>query len=266
MSVEFSVGRIVRSSLLVVAGVAGAAVAAPGIYAEVQGVDYGSFNPVPPAGVAEISAVGGFGGRYDRYGRLLSNANVTDRKVDGGNSLNRIQPGLWSAGDADLFKFRIEDPSSFSAYVTSTTVILALFDSNGIALAAARGGGTANAITDAAIDAALTPGDYYIGVATGGAVLGVPRNNANQALFDFATAGVKNPIAGLSDYALSTDPFIAWTIAGTPPALLPGTSNFLVGNSSHILLTGSNFAIPEPATLGLLAAAGAMALRRSRLA
>jgi hypothetical protein len=265
MLFESSSSRAIALSALVVLGGYATASAIPFVYTEVSGIDFGSFNPVPPAGVAEISAVSGFGGRFDRYGRVLANANVTDQRADGSFKLDRIQPGLWTAGDADLFKFRIEDPASFSAHVNGTAFILALFDANGVALGATRGGTIANALTDAALAASLTPGDYYIGVATGGAVLGVPRNNANQALFDFTTNGVKDPVAGLADYTLSTDPFIAWTIAGTPPFLLPGTSNFTGGANSHIHLSGANFAIPEPASLTLIAA-GALALRRRRLA
>ncbi len=220
---------------------------------------------VPPGSAEVFQGFSGF--IYDVGGRVLSNAEVTVRDPLTSDPLVRIEMRLWANTDADLFKIAIEDPASFSAYINGTTQVLALFSEDGTAIAASRGGGTANAITGTAFG--LTPGQYYIGVAqsrtvSGQLQIGVPRNNANEALFDFATNGVKSPVAGLSDYKLSTDPFKAWTVNNG--AALIGTSNFTSGTNAFIRFTGAEFSVvPEP-SMALLAplAAGLVAMRRRR--
>ncbi|MFT3787378.1 MAG: PEP-CTERM sorting domain-containing protein [Tepidisphaeraceae bacterium] len=121
-------------------------------------------------------------------------------------------------------------------------------------------------LSDANLAATLTAGDYYIGVAASGnaSVIATPNNAAGTALFDFTTNGVKDPVTGLGDYKLATDPFVAWTISGlTSPYLLPGTSNFTAGTGGYINLTGATFAVPEPSTLvGLAGMGGLLAARR----
>jgi hypothetical protein len=192
--------------------------------------------------------------RYDTFGRVISNAEVTATPAPG--PLTTITMRLWSVTDADLYKIKITDPATFSATIPSTTNILSLFAADGTALAASRGGGAANAITGAS----LAPGEYFIGEsqasgAVGGATFGLPRNDAGQPLFDFSTDGVKLPIAQ-ADMKLSTDPFEAFTT---------NNGSFLIGNSTFtspgttITLTGATAVlVPEPA-IAAAAAVGAIA-------
>jgi hypothetical protein len=252
--------RIVLGMLWIAVALAGALMpsAASGqIYSESSGTF--SLPPGPPSGAAEFSdPTSSFGGRYDTYGRVVSKAEVTDAG-GGTHTLTQIRPLLWNGGDADLFKFKITDGAAFSASINGTTQILALFDSSGTALGASRGGGATNALSASAIGIPLTPGDYYIGVAVNG---GVPRNGANQAIFDFSTDGVKQPLSGLLGYTLHSDPSLAWTVNGG--TYLLGSSSFNAGAAAHISLSGSAFAVPEPASLGSLALTCWLAGRRRR--
>jgi hypothetical protein len=194
-------------------------------------------------------------GVWDSAGRVLDTAQVTVNTADAG-VLTKIQSTLYlNAFDADLFKIQITDPSTFQAFINGPTFILALFAEDGTAIAASRGGGVGNAITGGSLSA----GQYYIGVA---APDGIPRNDANEALFDFSSDGVKTP-EPLADLKLSTDPFIAWTINGGDYLL--GVNTFTAGTNSHIHLTGANFSvIPEPGTAVLIAAAGSLLLLRRK--
>lgn len=235
-------------------------------YAEQASGGFGSATLPPNAQEYFISTFGGGTTYYYDIGsRVIANADMTATTSD--TALTTITMRLWSGTDADLFKIRITDPANFSASIVSATNILALFSSDGTAIAASRGGGAANAITGAQFP--LTAGEYFIGESQasgtfGGSTFGVPRNNANSPLFDFSTDGVKLPAVQV-DMKLATDPFIAWTI---------NNGSFLIGNStftspgSTITLAGAKaIFIPEPATaaaLGSLGLAGGIALRRRR--
>lgn len=203
---------------------------------------------------------------YDIPGRVISNAAITATTTP--TPLTTITMRLWSVSDADLFKIRVTDPAAFSASITSTTNILALFSADGTAIAASRGGGAANAITGAQFP--LTVGEYFIGEsqasgAFGGSTFGVPRNDANSPLFDFTTDGVKLP-AVQADMKLSTDPFIAWTIRNASnPMFLIGPSTFTSGGSTITLAGAEAILVPEPAAAAVLATlAGGVTLRRRR--
>jgi hypothetical protein len=253
-----------RRSLLVAAAMAtvgfnGSYLMGSNTYVEVASGGFGTATL--PAGAQEFfqDTFGTMPFYWDQHGRTIANAAVTTNTVDPGN-LTAITMRLWTASDADLFKINIVNPAAFSASITSTTNVLSLFAVDGTAIAASRNGGP---ITGAS----LAPGFYFIGEsqasgAFGGATFGVPRNNANEPLFDFTTDGLKSPVA-LADQKLSTDPFIAFTTKNASnPARLIGPSTF-TSPGSTITLAGADFAvIPEPTTFGLVSAAGLLALRR----
>jgi len=221
---------------------------------------YNGFGGPAPSGIVEYST--GFSTIGDFDGRVLSNAAVTSNTVDS-SPLTTISTFLFANGsnDANLYKFTITNPSTFTASIPSTSLILALFSSNGTGLAASIGG-TADTIT-AANAGVTTAGTYYIGIADTGLN---PENAEGQNIFGLAgTAGVFS--ASTSDAVLATDPFIAWTAPGDggPAGLLTNTS--FTAPSSTISLTGSGFAVvPEPASISLLVAGGVGLLARRRRA
>jgi hypothetical protein len=238
-----------------------------GVFAEVNGQEYGFYfvPPGAPVGSLELGAPSGFGGKWDKAGRTLSGAAITEKRNTQTSPLTQIQSGLWSDGDVDTFKFKITDPSSFNAYVNSTTAVLTLFAADGTALGGSRGGGTANALSQTSLGISLPAGEYYISVGVG-ATLPVARNSASQNLFDFSTNGVKLPVTGLADYKLATDPYVAFATAGVSPYILPGTGSFTAGSGGYINLSGADFVlpIPEPTALAFAAGAGVLALRRRK--
>src|SRR5581483_1555957 len=61
--------------------------------------DGGSGFSVPPN---QAESGSGFGAIWDTFGRVLSNAAVTDNLANG-TPLNSISPLLWQSGDADLY-------------------------------------------------------------------------------------------------------------------------------------------------------------------
>ncbi|MCC5829334.1 MAG: PEP-CTERM sorting domain-containing protein [Phycisphaeraceae bacterium] len=234
-------------------------------YVQISGFAFGT--PIP-AEAMEFGPVGGFGGQtWDFYGRTIETAEPTDSGF-AISPLESIQTSLWfqSPGDADLFKIRIDDPDNFSAVNSSNPVdfdqpvengfILALFDSEGNAVAAARGG------NGFPIDSSFVSeaGVYYIGLGSAGAF---PRNDAGELLFDIDGAGVFAPNA-LADTKLSSDPRVAWTVFNNEDFLL-GTGSFTPSLSDRtIFLTGSTYFIPEPASVALLGLGGLALLARRR--
>ncbi|WP_428936725.1 PEP-CTERM sorting domain-containing protein [Fontivita pretiosa] len=217
----------------------------------------GSSFGAPPANAVEFSPTTGFGSVYDLSGRVVALAEVTENTLDS-TPLGSIVPRVWNLTDADLFRIKITDPSNFSASITSTTLILALFAEDGTALAASTGGGTANAITGAAAGLS-TPGIYHIGIALAGMF---PKNNAGQDLFDLSTTGVKLPNA-LADQKLGTDPFTAWTQPGAGATTLIGNTSFTAPGST-ITLSGADFAVPEPASIAAVMLGGLVLVQRRR--
>ncbi|MGA2442322.1 MAG: PEP-CTERM sorting domain-containing protein [Tepidisphaeraceae bacterium] len=217
---------------------------------------YSGFGGPAPSGAVEYSA--GFSTIADFDGRVLSNAAVTTNTVDG-SPLDSISTELFTGTDANLYKFKITDPSTFSASITSTSLVLALFASDGTALAASIGG--ASDAINASNDGVTTAGTYYIGIANPG---GYPENNEGQNIFGLTGAtGDFAPAAGVTDLLLSTNPAIAWTTGGAYPGLLQNVSFFASG--STITLSDSGYAVvPEPSTLALLVGGAGLMLRRRR--
>ena len=205
--------------------------ASAAIFSEDAGFAFGA----PPAGSQE-AYVSGFGTIYDTYGRTIATAEpITDSTVW------QIRPSLWLGTDADMWQINVTDAANFKATVLGPQT-LALFDASGNALAAVVGG---------TIDASWLSGNgtYYLGLGIG---TDNPRNAAGVDLF--ALSGTASgPVAG--DIVLATDPFVAWEKNNSPDLI--GTSNFSAGSASYI-----NLAIPEPASLSLLALGGLAMLRR----
>jgi len=221
---------------------------------------YNGFGGPAPAGIVEYST--GFSTIGDFDGRVISNAAVTTNKVDS-SPLTSISTFLFADGsnDANLYQFTITNPSTFSASIPSTDLVLALFNSSGAGLAASLGG---TAIT-AANAGVTTPGIYYIGIADNGLY---PQNNEGQNIFGLTgAAGVFTPAGGVTDTALGTSELTSWTLPGAsgPAGVLSNTS--FVAPSSTITLTGSGFAVvPEPASMSILLAGGLGLLARRRKA
>jgi hypothetical protein len=232
----------------------------PGIWNE--GPYFNSFGGPLPPGIVEGSA--GFSTIGDYDGRVIANAGVTTDTADG-SPLTTINTGLFSGTDVNLYEIAITNPAAFTASVPNTTAMLALFNSTGTALAASIGG-TADAL-NSSNDGVTAPGIYYIALADAASAGLFPSNNAGGLLFGApAVAGVYAPVS-LADMTLSTNANQAWassTGAPTSPLL---TNTSFSAPSSTITLTGAGFAVvPEPTTLGILAAGslGLLARRRKR--
>ena len=198
-------------------------------------------------------------------GQTLATAQTTT----GAGSLTAITGTFSSASDADLFKFTITSPTTFSATTNNAATNaggvdteLSLFSSTGAAIAEnddAAGGTTTDSTLGAgnSLYATLAVGTYYIGIASSG---NEPVNSANQLLF-----------TGLSQSGDTT------VTRGPVAAVNPKTLFNFNSNESdastfgayEIDLTGAAFAatVPEPKTwvsLGLGASVAAFAFLRRR--
>jgi hypothetical protein len=222
-----------------------------------EGAYYNGFGGPLPAGIVEGSS--GFSTIGDYDGRTIALAGVTTNHFDS-DPLTTINTGLFAGTDANLYAFAITNVSAFSVSVPNTSAILALFSSNGTALAASVGGSSFPINSSNA--GITTPGIYYVGFADAPLY---PQNNESQNIFGLTntSTGVFTPAGGITDDFLSTNPELAWTLPTPTSPLLSNTS--FVTPSSTITLTGSGFAsVPEPASLGLLGVAGLSMLSRRR--
>lgn len=220
---------------------------------------YSGFGGALPPGIVEGSA--GFSTIGDYSGRVLSNAtpDITSNHVDS-TVLTTINTGLFAGTDANLYEIQITNPATFSASVPGTSLILAIFNASGGAVAASIGG-PSDAILGATVGI-TSPGLYWVGIADPPLY---PQNNEAQNIFGLTgSAGVFTPAAGITDLDLALDPNIAWTLPnGDASPLLTNTS--FVAAGSTITLAGSNFAsVPEPATMGVLGALSLGLLARRR--
>lgn len=274
----------------------------------------------------EYAGSGGFGfpTRSPDASRLIADGLKTDRGSNAG-TLATIGASL-TANDADLFQIEVTNPATFSArignFFTSGTFVgqqsgaaqsLFLFDNTGKAIR----GGTARLDWTAAnngtpdndaknVVLTLPPGSpagkYWVGISAnissafnatvnGNAPIDVivPRNNANEKLFDeallLANPGTVYDALSLADQVLSTDRLKSWQVTpfedGTIPnpalatTFLPNGSVVSIGidftnsgtgfgTSGTIFLSGANFAIPEPASMASVIAAGALLVARRR--
>jgi hypothetical protein len=215
---------------------------------------YSGFGGPLPPGIVEGSA--GFSTIGDYDGRTIGLAGVTTN-ISGSDpvgGLTTINTGLFSGTDVNLYEISVTSPSTFTASIPSTGLLLTLFSSTGTALAASVGGvaDTLNSTNDGI----TAPGLYYIGLADNTTAGLFPSDNAGNLLFSIPqtgatyTPGVYAPVAGT---ALSTNPLQAWaTATGAPLSTLLVNTSFVAGGST-ITLTGADFAqIPEPASLSLI--------------
>jgi len=222
---------------------------------------YSGFGGPLPPGIVEGSA--GFSTIGDYSGRVpaLAGPDITTNKTDS-TVLTTINTGLFSGTDANLYGFDVTNSATFSASIPSTSLILALFNSSGGAIAASIGGPT-DAITSASAGATISPGFYWLGIADSPLY---PENKEAQNLFGLTntSTGVFTPAGGITDLALATDPNIAWTLPlGDASPLISNTS--FVAAGSTITLAGSNFAVvPEPTSIGLLGTLSLGLLTRRR--
>jgi hypothetical protein len=209
---------------------------------------YNGFGGALPSGIVEGST--GFSTIGDYSGRTIALAgpDITTNKTDS-TVLTTINTGLFSGTDANLYEIAVTNPATFNVSIPSTSLILAIFNSSGGAIAASVGGPT-DALTGA--NTGITKaGLYWVGIADQPLY---PENAEAQNLFGLTntSTGVFTPVAGITVLNLATDPHIAWTLPnGDASALLSNTS--FTAPSSTITLAGAGYAVvPEPASIGLL--------------
>jgi hypothetical protein len=207
------------------------------------------FGGALPAGIVEGSAgfstIGDFSGRTVALAGPDITTNMTDNTV-----LTTIATSLFAGTDANLYEVKVTNPATFSVSIPSTSLILAMFNSTGGAIAASVGGPT-DALTGA--NTGITsPGLYWIGIADQPLY---PQNAAAQNLFALTntSTGVFTPAAGITDLSLATDPNIAWTLPNGDASPLLSNTSFLAPSSTITIGGGAGFAVvPEPASIGLL--------------
>ena len=201
-----------------------------------------AFGADPPVGAQEWNGASGFSSVYDFNGRTIALAEVvTDSTV------NIINNQLWT-NDADLYQINVTDAANFVAQVQGGHS-LALFDAAGNAIAGVVSpGGTGVG----RIDSSWLSGNgtYYIGIGADGSN---PRNAAGDNLFNLGIVA-SAPVAG--DIVLAADPYVAWEKNNSANGQLIGPGNF-TRPSDDI-----SIALPEPASLSLLALGGVAMLRR----
>jgi hypothetical protein len=178
-----------------------------------------------------------------------------------GTSLTSITGSLSSGTDADVFRFNITAPSTFSAstvnVLTTMDTALFLFNSSGLAIYTnddASGSSVQSGLpAGSAFTLSLAPGTYYIAISLSG---NEPINLNSQLLFAGYPSGdstaVRGPAGGVSPASLFN--FNGQTFS-------PETGTY------QITLT-SSAAVPEPSTmaLALAGAAGLAFWLRRRLA
>jgi hypothetical protein len=262
----------------------------------------GSATTPPPAGTQEfVFDSFAFGNPYtwenSAYGRTIALADPGPSTTFVTDNYNQIRPNLRSnasgGGDVDLFKISVADPNTFQLWTGRTgtspnTTLLTLFKTDGTAVAASLGavqvGATGVVAYSAPLSAApgnpadpgiingaslgIPAGDYIVAVSTYISASGKaqPKNDAGQNLFNLVPGTVVTPNA-LGDIKLSTDPLKGWDLytvdGGTVGSFdmnvdqLLGKTSFNSGLSAYI-----NVFIPEPGTMSLALAAGALVLRR----
>lgn len=197
-----------------------------------------AFGADPPVGAQEWNGASGFSSVYDFNGRTIALAEVvTDSTV------NIINNQLWT-NDADLYQINVTDAANFWAKVNGGHSLI-LFDAAGNALAGVIGYG-------GYLDSSWLSGNgtYYLGVGADGSN---PRNAAGDNLFNL-TSTASAPVAG--DIVLAADPYVAWEKNNSANGQLIGPGNFTRPSDDVYV------ALPEPASLSLLALGGVAMLRR----
>ena len=191
-------------------------------------------------------------------GQTLGTAQAAG--VIANQALNQISGTISSGTDADLFRFTITAPTTFSATTTFgglTTLDTALFlfnssgaaiytndDASGASLQSTLPGGTSFTMS-------LAAGTYYLGISLSG---NEPINLNSQLLFSPYIAGDSTSVRGA-----------AGGINPTTLANFNGLTSFAETGSYRIDLT-SAATVPEPSTvaLGLVGAAALGAFIRKR--
>ncbi len=201
-------------------------------------------------------------------GQTLGTAQATG--ATSGSNLTTILGNLSGINDADLFRFTITAPTTFSASTVNTVTMTsgldtALFlfnalgapiytndDANGMSLQSTLPGGTSFTMT-------LSAGTYYLGISLSG---NEPVNLSNQLLFagypGGDTTAVRGPASGLNPSTLSN---------------FNSNASFAENGAYQINLTSSATAaaVPEPSAIALGAVAASALLllgkrRRSKTA
>jgi PEP-CTERM motif len=182
--------------------------------------------------------------------------------VGGSGPLTSIAGTMVTGGDVDSYRITIASPSTFSASTATTTgavndTVLFLFnlDGTGIAKNDDISGSNFRSTLPAgnALYTGLAPGEYILSVS----VLPLyPFRVANPTLLGEAIFDINNFTGVIGPLAASVNqPTLSWVAAfSDAPQSGPYT----------ITLTGAEFVVPEPTTLGLLAGVSAFAMRRRR--
>ncbi|MGD0014702.1 MAG: DVUA0089 family protein [Bryobacteraceae bacterium] len=182
-------------------------------------------------------------------GRFPWTAQVTV----GSGVLDEIRGRIAVEDGVDMYLISITDPDGFSAKATTITDALGdpqlfLFDQDGYGVEANDDRSATNALPWLRAGnphSPTTPGLYYLAIS---AYDNDPRSKGNGPLFPNGKTGIAGPNGPGGAFTVD-----AWTNDGTD------TGRY------RIQLTGAEFAVPEPATVVLLAAGLAAWFLRRRL-